>query len=218
MIDILMILPIVPRGQPAPRAFVVPGGAGKPTARLFQPKDAAQWKSDLRVLCAPHQPGVPIDGSVRLDFLAVMPRPKNLFRKKDPPGLIDCTSKPDVDNIRKAIQDALNKIWWRDDAIICAGQSLKAFAEKDGHPRLSIRVRAPAGVAEIARALGLAAPSNGAPAVQGELGDLPLLQHAIDMDDARDDALRPIRPPILPVDQVEQPLVDDFDDLFEEVL
>lgn len=183
MIDIVFAAPIVPRGQPAPRAMAFLGANGKPTARTFQPKDAAQWKSDLRTYAQDHQPGTPIDEPVRLDILAVLPRPQNRFRKKDPSGLIPCTSKPDADNIRKAVQDALNKVWWRDDALIVCGQTLKVYAEKDGHPRLVLRVRTLPNVHDIATQLGLNLKSNGTPAVEGELGDLFHLRRTLERDD-----------------------------------
>lgn len=191
MIDIPFVVPIVPRGQPSirARAFIDPA-TKKPVASTYQPKEAAQWKSDLAVYAEQFRPAQPIDAPIRLDLLAVMPRPKSKMRRADPPGLIECLSKPDIDNIRKAVQDAL-KTWWRDDALICAGQSLKAYAEKDGFPRLVLRVRSPVNVAQIAMDLGLATRSSGAPAAQGEFADLPLLQHALEQDDEHEERDEP---------------------------
>jgi len=73
---------------------------------------------------------------------SILPRPKNLSRKKDPDGLVFCPKRPDLDNLVKAVTDAMMAGGvLRDDAQIVAIQAQKLYAEKDGEPRTVIRVR-----------------------------------------------------------------------------
>lgn len=134
-LDILFEAPVVPHGKGRPRLAVIGGHA-----RAYTPKDTERWEAAFAAIAAEHAPRVALDEPVRVDVLAVMPRPKRLQRRADPDGLVWCESKPDADNVRKAVLDAM-KAWWRDDALVAAGQTVKAFAEKTGAPRVVVRVR-----------------------------------------------------------------------------
>ena len=101
---------------------------------------SALTESDFAAIVAKHAPKTVLDEPLRVDILAVMPRPKRLTRKSDPDGLVWCTTKPDADNIRKAVLDAMSA-WWRDDALICAGETLKVYAGKGRVPCVAVRVR-----------------------------------------------------------------------------
>lgn len=81
-----------------------------------------------------------VSGPLRLDLLAVLPRPKSM------PGrdLAWHAVRPDEDNIRKAVLDGMD--WaWGDDAQVCAGSTTKAYSEPNGSPRLVIRLEQVAG-------------------------------------------------------------------------
>jgi Holliday junction resolvase RusA-like endonuclease len=49
------------------------------------------------------------------------------------------TKKPDIDNLRKFVLDSLNKVYWRDDSIICQGSTCKYYTE--GTPRTHIVIQ-----------------------------------------------------------------------------
>lgn len=134
-VDCIFEVPMPPRGKGRPRHTVING-----SVRVFTPKETRNWEQQVGVAGLPHRPEEVIEGPVRVDILAVMPRPKRLLRKKDPDGLIWCTSKPDSDNIRKSVLDAL-KTWWRDDSQVVDGRTIKVYAERTGHPRVMVRVR-----------------------------------------------------------------------------
>lgn len=85
-----------------------------------------------------------LEGPLSVDILAVMPRPKRLLRRKDPDGLIWCTSRPDADNVAKAVTDALNGIAYRDDAQVVDLTVRTVYAERDGQARTEVAIR-PAG-------------------------------------------------------------------------
>ncbi len=77
---------------------------------------------------------VPLEGPVRVDIVAVLPRPKSLNRKKDPEGLMWAPVRPDADNIRKAVLDGLKGVLGDDGQVVC-GETFKVYAEKDGQAR-----------------------------------------------------------------------------------
>jgi Holliday junction resolvase RusA-like endonuclease len=85
---------------------------------------------------APHRPASPIEGPVRLRVTFLLPRPKNRCRRKDSPEPLWCTTKPDFDNLSKAIADCLTQQgWWRDDAQVVEAHITKqwhAIGERPG--------------------------------------------------------------------------------------
>lgn len=108
----------MPKGQPRPRAFSRGGRAA-----VYDPGTAEGWKGCVAVACASlegrclHQPL-----SVALTFY--MPRPKAHFRTngklKDASPVYLHDSKPDIDNLTKAVLDALTGIRaWLDDDQVC---------------------------------------------------------------------------------------------------
>lgn len=145
---------------PAPRAlrFVVeitPIGKGRPvfsrrTGRARTPEQTREWEDAFRTRTASVRPLAPFRGPLRLDLLVVLPRPKARYRAKDPDGLMAAPVKPDEDNVRKIIVDAMNPHedsrgnvtsgFWTDDAQIVHGTTVKAYAEKAGRPRVEVRL------------------------------------------------------------------------------
>ena len=80
-----------------------------------------------------HAPRKPLDGalSVVTVFVVAPPRRIPMDRSRDWPHV-----KPDDDNYRKLVLDALNGIFWHDDGQICGGQSYKIY----GVPRTYVRI------------------------------------------------------------------------------
>lgn len=127
-----------PKGQPRPRAFarVI---HGKPTARVYDAGTAEAWKGYIALAARPHVPPTPLDGPIRLDAHFIFARPRKHYRtgkrshelRPDAPLLH--TSKPDRDNLDKALCDCLTQIgMWKDDAQVCAGEILKTFGDQPG--------------------------------------------------------------------------------------
>jgi Holliday junction resolvase RusA-like endonuclease len=135
MIDVSFSAELVPEAAPRPRAVRM--GAH---ARVYTPKKALEWQSRLASKAALVMPPGQIDEPLRLDFIAVFPRPKSLSGKKHAAGLLMHDRRPDLDNIAKNILDALRP-FWRDDAIVVGGHWVKAYAERDGRARVMVRVR-----------------------------------------------------------------------------
>ena len=121
--------------------FTIPG---KPKAlkrhrstrkgRMYDP--SAKDKHQMWLQIAKYKPKHPLAGDIMLKAIFYMPRPKSHYRtgryshllKSNAPKLH--TSKPDIDNIAKFYLDALTGSFWRDDAIVCALEATKVYAEE----------------------------------------------------------------------------------------
>lgn len=166
MIDITIDAPLPPRGKGRPRAAVIGGHA-----RVYTPEETRRWEAQLAGLAQAQLPAAIIEGPVRVDILAVVARPQALLKRwakprpgghgdgtwAQPMGLLWRPAKPDGDNVRKAVLDAL-KAFWRDDAQVVSGETLSAYAESDGRARVIVRIRTDVGdLLTTARALGMVA-------------------------------------------------------------
>jgi len=111
-----------PKGQPRPRAFARNG-----KARVFDPGTAEGWKAQVALAArAAGAAQLLLETPVYLAVRFVMPRPKRLA-KAGAAGTH--TSKPDLDNLAKAVMDALTTIGvWRDDAQVAGLTLSKAYA------------------------------------------------------------------------------------------
>lgn len=129
--------------------FTIPGKPGHKARHrttksgfTYTPKETVQYENLVKHLFQEAAPEfVPIHGPVQLEVRSLFPIPKStpkkklaLMRAEDYPYI----KKPDRDNVGKAIQDALNEIAWRDDAVIYDGRDLKFYSER---PRVEITIR-----------------------------------------------------------------------------
>jgi Holliday junction resolvase RusA-like endonuclease len=95
-------------------------------------------KADFLAQVLPHAPETPYDEPLIVDLSVYIPRPKYHYRtgkhagelKENAPKYVD--KKPDKDNYEKFVFDALNGIFWRDDAIIVSGRTTKYYSEVPG--------------------------------------------------------------------------------------
>ena len=101
-------------------------------------------KGDFLAKCMEHRPDMPIDGPIVVSLKCFFQRPKSHYRTGKRAGELkenapDAHTKvPDSDNILKFVGDALNKIFWRDDSLICQVHMGKFY---DGIPRIEIEIR-----------------------------------------------------------------------------
>ena len=125
----------IPKGQPRPKAFARKMPGGNYMARVYDPGTAEAWKTLIAVAAKDHIPKEPIDGPIDLFLMFLMPRPKAHFTKK---GLRDSApnfhfSKPDSDNLAKAVMDTLGLLrFWKDDAQVCELVIRKRYAGSAG--------------------------------------------------------------------------------------
>lgn len=128
-----------PKGQPRPRAFARRMG-NKFVARVYEAGTAENWKSQIALAATPCRPAAPLAGPVFVSSTFIFARPKKHFKSNNPDkGLRDDaplwhTSKPDRDNLEKALLDTLTQVggFWRDDSQVCSGPVRKLYGATPG--------------------------------------------------------------------------------------
>lgn len=136
MIDVYFVVPAAPLGKERARTVRMPNGA----SRSYTPKRTVTFEAQVAAAAGAVMPAPVIEEPVQVDILAVLARPKRLQRRLDPKGLTWAPVRPDADNVRKAVLDALDG-FWLDDSLVVAGQTLKVYAEKfGGRPRVEVRI------------------------------------------------------------------------------
>lgn len=132
----------LPKGQPRPKAFHRKGMAG---ARVYDPGTAEGWKSQVAIAARPFIGQEPVTMPLRLVLVFWFPRPKGHFRsgkhaneKRDNAPTFHA-SKPDADNLAKAVMDALTVLRiWADDSQICDLSVRKRYADGQGGCSITI--------------------------------------------------------------------------------
>jgi Holliday junction resolvase RusA-like endonuclease len=106
----------IPRAQPRPRMTA--------SGHVYNPHSADAWKEIIRTAFNSfHKP--PITTPIRLRVNFFLPRPKALKGGVSIPH----AKKPDVDNLLKAVMDAMTvaKVW-KDDALVYVTEASKWYA------------------------------------------------------------------------------------------
>jgi len=117
-----------------------PIGKGRPRFTregiAFTPEKTRKFEAYIRLGAQERmadQP--PADCPVRLRIAAIFAPPASWSRKKRLKALMGeilPAKRPDIDNITKAVQDALNGIVYRDDALIVESFTQKQYGETAG--------------------------------------------------------------------------------------
>lgn len=107
-----------PQGKGRARAFLRGGHIGH-----YTPEKTATYEGMIRTAAMGELAGrLPFDEPVEFSLRAVFPVPPSWSerkRQKAIVGEIKPGKKPDLDNICKAWNDALNGVVYRDDSLIC---------------------------------------------------------------------------------------------------
>jgi Holliday junction resolvase RusA-like endonuclease len=130
----------MPKGQPRPRAFVRGNRAA-----VYDPGTAEGWKGDVARACAELE-GKALHTPLSVTLTFYMPRPKGHYRTngtlKPAAPVYMHDSKPDADNLAKAVLDALTGIRaWLDDDQVCELTIRKYWEQPQTHgPGCVIRI------------------------------------------------------------------------------
>lgn len=120
-----------PKGQPRPRAFARNG-----IVRVYDPGTAEGWKSQIAMAAKPHIPEEPMLGTFSVAIHAVFSRPKAHRRANGqvkPTAPCYHVTKPDCDNVAKAVLDALTTVgMWRDDRQVARLTVDKVYGDEPG--------------------------------------------------------------------------------------
>lgn len=119
----------IPKAQPRPRAFARNG-----KAHVYNPATAEGWKSCVALCAKPHAPCEPTAEPVALEIDFLLPRPKAHYFAS---GEVKPTApdfhpkKPDLDNLIKAVMDAMTELgFWVDDSQVVSILASKRYATK----------------------------------------------------------------------------------------
>lgn len=128
------------KGQPRVRATIRGRHAG-----VYDPGTANDWKASVQFAARPKFDGVKFEGPVSLIIRTYFKRPKSHFRGKSHELKEDApmykSSKPDADNVAKAIMDALTSLGiWNDDAQVSIVRVVKFWGMKNGKHGAEIHV------------------------------------------------------------------------------
>lgn len=126
---------IKPRAQSRPRTRVVTRKDGRPYPVIYEAWDCVAYKKALKVLALKQYRDPPLKGPIRIEVIFKMPLPYrfNKAQREDAlQGLIVPVSKPDGDNLEKALWDAMNGLLWVDDKQIADWHGRKIYSEKPG--------------------------------------------------------------------------------------
>lgn len=128
----------VPVAQPRHRAVAINGHVGVYGADKSHPVHA--FKAQVRIV-AGQIFGQPFEGPLRVDVQFVLPRPQSKIFKRRPNPRFFCGYGRNIDNLQKALFDALNGVAWRDDAQVAVVVASKVVAAPDECPRVIVRIR-----------------------------------------------------------------------------
>ena len=121
--------------------FTIPGkpvAKGRPRvasigghARAYTPAKTAAAEQSFLALALPYRPAEPLDGPIAVRIVLALPVPASWSKRKRTAaaeGDLLPAGRPDLDNYAKLILDALNGVFWRDDAQIVDLRVTKAYA------------------------------------------------------------------------------------------
>lgn len=102
-----------------------------------KPHPAAVYKATVKQAWGENER---LDGALSVTIDAVFPRPQNMFWKTKAMPTFPHTSKPDTDNIAKAVLDALNGLAYVDDSQVARLIVTKRVADGVEQPRTVVEV------------------------------------------------------------------------------
>jgi Holliday junction resolvase RusA-like endonuclease len=127
------MIALVVYGHPVPkaRARVVRTKNGKTVS--YTPGKTADWENSIRAQALACRPETLLDGPLALEVTFYLLRPRSRPKRDRFPD-----RKPDLDNLLKAVKDALNGVVWTDDSRIVDIVVRKRYGDP---PRVEVVVR-----------------------------------------------------------------------------
>jgi len=119
-----------------------PVGKGRPrfvraTGHTYTPEKTRAYEAMVRQVYRLGRHGDPLQGPVCLEIMAVFPLPKDKRRRSALAGQ-PYTGKPDIDNVIKVIQDALNGLAYADDKQVTELHAALRYCGEGEQPHVSV--------------------------------------------------------------------------------
>lgn len=117
-----VFIEIAPKATPRPR-FSKYG--------TYNKKEYTEYKEVIRLAYVAKNKGYPSENALqmRIDFFFKVPKSWTKKKKESAKWHI---SKPDTDNLIKAIKDALNGVAYKDDSQVCIVYASKRYSQRQG--------------------------------------------------------------------------------------
>jgi len=121
--------------------IITPKGAGKAFVHNYKPPKSANYENKISILAKQAMCAGGLElarEAVRVDFIVHVLRPKGHYRSGKNAHLLRANApvfvitKPDLDNVEKALLDGMNKIVYADDKQVCVLHKKKIYAEDAG--------------------------------------------------------------------------------------
>lgn len=136
MTPVRVFIPGLPQGKGRPRLRVVTGKDGQAFASAYTPAKTRIYEGIIATAGSAAMNGAPpLQGPLMLAFVARLPVPQSWPSWKREAALLDSvlpTTKPDLDNLAKALLDGLNEVVWRDDVQVVEVRARKVYSETPG--------------------------------------------------------------------------------------
>jgi Holliday junction resolvase RusA-like endonuclease len=131
MTTVRFVIPGPPVAKGRPRAFRIGNGV-----RMHTPERTQRYENLVAIEADHAMAGEkPLLGPVAAFFDVALPVPASWSKKKRAAALagdVRPTSKPDLSNLAKSVEDGMNKIVYRDDSQITELTIRKRYSEKPG--------------------------------------------------------------------------------------
>lgn len=141
-LNIEFTVPGEPKGKGRARSRIAKARDGRQFVTHYTPKETVEYENLVRMAAHEAMAGsAPTRFPVRVTILACCSVPASWSKKKQSKALageVFPTGKPDLDNIEKSILDGMNKIVFRDDAVVCSVTKSKRYSHA---PRVEVSVR-----------------------------------------------------------------------------
>ena len=121
----------------------IPTAQGRPRARsagkfiqVYDDPKSRRAKRTMATIIQEKAPPKPLDCPLQVDLNFYLPRPKGHYGSGRNAGRLKSsapahhTKKPDIDNLRKLVMDAMTGIFWRDDSLVCKGTTTKEYSDR----------------------------------------------------------------------------------------
>lgn len=112
--------------------------------KIYDDPESKKTKDTLAVILQQEAPKHLLSQALQVDLYFYLPRPKghygtgkNTGKLKDWAPTLH-TNKPDIDNLRKLVMDAMTGIFWTDDSLVCTGTTIKEYSDK---PKTVIKIK-----------------------------------------------------------------------------
>jgi Holliday junction resolvase RusA-like endonuclease len=126
----------IAKGAKAKQAHYIPN---LKRAALYTPTETKNIVADIRMQSMPNKPPQPLDSALAVEVAIYLPIPTMSAKKKALAiyGKLLPSKKPDLDNIEKALWDALQGVYYTNDSRICDKRIRKFYSEV---PRIEVEI------------------------------------------------------------------------------